>query len=149
VISTLRFAPVNVFPVAVKVTWVALAGTATLAGKLAVVALEPLRAIEVPLGAGPLKVIVPVDVPLFAIAGGERANPTGTGGCTVSVAGLSTPALEATMLTWLVLVTGWALTGKVTLVAFAGTVTLACTVAIAVLALWSVTAKPAGAGPLS
>lgn len=147
---TLRSASVSVLPVALKATWVALGGTGWVAGKSAVLGFEPNSATWVPPGAGPLRVIVPVEVWPALIGDGESVKALGDGGCTVSWAGgrLATPR-KATMLAWLLLVTGSVLTEKVALVEFAGTVTLAGTVAIEVLVLWSVTTKPAGAGPLS
>jgi len=132
---TLRSVSVNVLPIALKATWVLLAGTGIVAGKSAVLVFEPVSATWVPLGAGPLSVMVPTEFWPALIGDGKSVKALGVGGCTLSVCCLLIPSLEATMLAWLVLVTARVLTVKVALVEFVGTVTLAGTVAIDVLVL--------------
>jgi hypothetical protein len=146
---TLLSAPVNVLPVAVKLTWVALDWTDMLAGKVTAGLLVGLKVTEVPLGAGLFSVNVPVNVSPPPILWGENLKSLGTGDCTVSGATWFTPLREATMLTCLVLATGVAFTVNVALLEFAGTVTFRGTVAVESLALSSSTVKFAGAGPLS
>ncbi len=138
----------------VNVMLLAPAATVTLAGTVAAAVLSLIRETDAPpLGAGPLRVTVPVEgdppvtlVGLSAIAD-SVAEP---GGATLSEAILVTPAYIAEMVTAVELVTALVLTVNVALLAPAATVTLAGTVAAAVLPLERETATPPlGAGPLS
>jgi len=89
-----------------KVTSAASVGTVTPDGMLAALVFERVSVSEVPLGAGPLRVIVPFDVAPPAICCGEKAKLVGAGGCTVSVVVCWTPWLEAVMVTEVELLTG-------------------------------------------
>src|SRR6266481_1220698 len=138
----------------VNIALLAPAATVTLAGTVAaaVLGLERGRAAP-PLAAGPLRVTVPVEgdppvtlMGLSAIAD-SVAEP---GGATLSEAILVRPAYIAEMVTAVELVTALVLTVNVALVAPAETVTLAGTVAAAVLPLERETrTPPLGAGALS
>ena len=97
---------------------------------------------EVPLGAGPLRVIVPVDVAPPAICCGENAKPVGAGGCTVSEVVCWTPWLEAVMVTGVELLTGSVVTVNCAVVLPSGTLTLEGTLTIAGFALLGVTFTP-------
>ena len=134
--------------VTVKVALVAPAGTVTLNGTVAAVELHERETDPPPVGAGALKVTVPVDeAPPTTLVGlndtVERTGPGGGRGAGVSVR----PALEdtpsvAVMMTNVVAPTGLVFTGKVALFANAGTATLGGTVANPEL-LESVTTAPA------
>ena len=139
------------WPVAVKVTWVTLTGTAMLAVlRLAVSVLERLSENEVPLGAGPLKVIVPVEVSPPPIDVGLNKKPLGAGGCTVSVVVCETPPLDAVMVTPVEVATADGLvTVNVAVVLPAGTITFDGTPTMAGLALKVTLSPPAGAAPVS
>jgi len=137
----------------VNVALLAPAATVTLAGTVAAAVLSLERETAAPpLGAGPLRVTVPVDgdppvtlVGLSAIAE-SVAEP---GGVTVSEAVLVTPAYDAEIVTGVDAVTALVLTVNVALLAPAATVTLAGTVAVDVPLLDRETATPLlGAGPL-
>jgi hypothetical protein len=115
-----------------------------------VVVVERLSVIEVPLGAGPLRVIVAVAFALPPICAGEKVKPASVGGCTVRVAVCWTPWLETVMVTGAELLTGSVFTWNCAVVLPAGTFTLVGTVAMAALALLKATlSPPAGAGPVS
>jgi hypothetical protein len=112
--------------------------------------LERLSVTEVPLGAGPLRLIVPVELAPPPICCGEKAKPTGAGGCTVSVVVCWMPWLEAVMVTGVELLTGSVVIENCAVVLPAGTFTLDGTLTMFGLALLRVTlVPPAGAGPLS
>ena len=137
----------------VKFAVVAPARTVTLAGTVAtlVLLLESATTIP-PVGADPLKVTVPVeDVPPIGFAGlRPSAVSVGAGGVTVSEAVRVVPPSVAEMVTEVDAVTELVLTVKVAVVAPAGTVTLAGTVAMLVLLLESdTTVPPLGADALS
>jgi hypothetical protein len=137
----------------VNVALLAPAATVTLAGTVAAAALSLIRGTAAPpLGAGPLRVTVPVegDPPVtlagLSVIAESVAEP---GGVTVSEAVLVTPAYNAEMVTDVEVVTLLVLTANVALLAPAATATLAGTVAAAVLPLIRETAAPPlGAGPL-
>jgi hypothetical protein len=136
-------------PVTVKVTWVALTGTVILAGTLAVLVFERVSVNEVPLGAGPLRVIVPVEVSLAPIVVGLNVKLLGAGGCTVSVVVCETPLADAVMVTGVELVTADRLlaTANVAVVLPAGTITLDGTPTTPPgLALRATLSPPLGAG---
>jgi hypothetical protein len=146
---TLRFEPKKSWPVAEKVTWVALTGTETLAGTLAVVVFERASVTAVPLGAGPLSVIVPVEVLPPEIDVGLNEKPLSAGGCTVSVVEGAAPWLDAVIVPVVGLVTGSVLTANPTLVLPAGTNTLEGTLTMAGLELLRATlTPPVGAVPV-
>jgi hypothetical protein len=141
----------------VNVAVVAPAGTITLEGTLATVALL-LESMTVtpPAGAGLLRVTVPVEdcKPPTMLDGlnvrEERVGGGGGAGVTVREADLVAPPYAAEMLTVVDAATALVVTVKVALVAPAANVTLDGTLATAVLLLESATcAPPAGAGPLS
>ena len=99
-----------------------------------------------PLGAGALRVTVPIESsPPFTLVGfsvTEERLPAGGGGVTVSVAVRVTPLYVPETGTLLVAVTETVVTVNVAVVAPAATVTLAGTVATAVLPLLNVTTAP-------
>jgi hypothetical protein len=140
----------------VNVALFAPAVTVTLAGTRAtVVLLLESTTCAPPVGAGPLRVTVPVEeFPPTKLAG-FSVNDVGAGagggtGLTVSVADFLTPLLAAEMVTEVDALTTLVLTVNVALLAPAATVTLAGVRAALVLLLESVTwTPPAGAGPLS
>ena len=134
-----------------KVALVAPAGTVTLEGTVAadVLLLESATGAP-PAGAGPFSVTLPVEdsrppVTLVGISVSEER----IGGSTVSEAVRLTPPSEAEIVTGVDAGTGLVLTGKVALVAPAGTVTLAGSVAAASLLERERTAPSLGAGPFS
>ena len=139
--------------VTVKVVLVAPAATVTLAGTVAVAALLESVTTAPPAGAAALKVAVPVEkLPPTTLVGFSasvlRLAGGGTG-VTVSVAVRDTPPNEPVMIAEVEVITEVVATVKVVLVAPAATVTLAGTLAAAVLLLVSVTtAPPAGAAAL-
>src|SRR5271166_2260157 len=136
--------------VTLKVAVVALAATVTLAGTCAAAVL-PLDRVTIapPAGAEPFKVTVPVDVPPPKTDAGLTLTDASTAAVTVKLAFWATPYAPE-MVSDVVVPTGLVVTLKVAVVAFAATVTVACTCAAAVLLLDRVTtAPPAGAGPLS
>jgi len=116
---TLRFVvPVNDRPVAAKVIEVASSATDTLPGKVAAELLVGLKLTEVPDGAGPFSVILPVVVAPPLISGVSKVKLASAGGSTLSGADLLIPALLATMFGTLWEATSSAVTWKVVLVAF-------------------------------
>jgi hypothetical protein len=135
----------------VKVAVVAFAATVTLEGTVAAAVLLLLNATTAPLvGAGPLNVTVPVEGAPPATAVGFRLTPLGTGGVTPKLAVCVVLLYVAEMVADVLLATGLVLTVKVAVVAFGATVTLAGTVATAVLLLASATTTPpAAAEPFS
>jgi len=135
-----------------NVALLAPAAIVTLAGTLAATLLLESSTCAPPVSAGPLRVTVPVEgdppVTLMGLSAIEEsvAEP---GGVTVSEAVLVTPPEDPVMVTGAEAVTVLVLTVKVELLAPAATVTLAGTVAAAVLSLERETAAPPlGAGPL-
>ena len=133
-----------------NVAVVALAATVTLAGTCAtVVLLLDKFTVEPLLGAGPVKVTVPVEDEPPPTLAGFRVTEVSAGGFTVSVAVLFVLLKLPVIVTVAVLATGLVLTVNVVVVAPAATVTLAGTCAAAVLLLDNVTtAPPVGAAPL-
>src|SRR5712691_11787021 len=116
-----------------KVALMAPAGTVTLAETVAAAVLLLERVTRAPpLGAGPFSVTVPLgeDVPPVTLAE-LRVNKEGIGGITVSEAVWVTPLKDAEMVTRVDVATGLVVTGKVALMAPAGTDTLPGTVAAA------------------
>ena len=136
--------------VTVKVAVVALAATVTLAGTCATVVLLLDRVTAAPpVGAGPVKVTVPVEDEPPPTLAGFRVTEESAEGFTVSVAVLFVLFKLPVMVTVAVLATGLVLTVNVAVVAPAATVTLAGTCAAAVLLLDNVTtAPPVGAALL-
>src|SRR3989442_12806020 len=128
---------------------VAPAGTVTLPGTVAaaVLALDSVTCAP-PVGAGPSSVAVPVELlPPVTVVGFTPSEERRTARFTMRVAVRGTPLYTAEMVTGVDAVTALVVTVNVALVAPAGTVTLAGTVA-AELLLDSVTcAPPAAAGP--
>ena len=140
----------------VNIALVAPAAIVTLAGTLAaaVLLLDSVTCAP-PDGAGPLKVTVPVEeFPPVTLAGlivkEVRVGRGGGAGVTVSEADRVAPPKAPEILTVVDAATVLVLTVNIALVAPAATVTLAGTLAAAVLLLDRVTcAPPVGAGPLS
>lgn len=135
--------------VTVKVAVVAPAATVTVAGGVATPEFEEDRATESPpTGAGPLMVSVPVedDPPVTVV--GFSVSETSAGGLTVSVADDAVPPFtEALMLLVAVALCPNEVTMKVVVVAPAGIVAVAGTVATLVVPESRVIARPAaGAG---
>src|SRR5947209_5191624 len=131
---------------------VAPAGTVTLAGTVAaaVLSLDSVTCAP-PAGAGPSSVAVPVELlPPVTVVGFTPSEERRTARFTMRVDRRGTPQEEAVMVAEVDAATALVVTVNGALVAPAGTVTLAGTVAAAVLSLDSVTcAPPAGAGPSS
>jgi len=144
---------VTLLVLTVNVALLAPETTVTLAGTVAAAVLLLEREMAAPpLGAGPLRVTVPIEGdPPVTLAGLSAivesvAEPVGV---TVSEAVLVAPAYDAEIVTGVDAVTALVLTVNVALLAPAATITLAGTVAAAVLSLERETAAPPlGAGPL-
>ena len=103
-----------------------------------------------PPGAGPLSVTVPVEGLPPTTLDGFRERDASEGGFTVRVAVLVTTPYKAEIVTAVEPDTGVVVTGNVTLLAPAATVTLAGTLAADELSLLrETTAPPRGAAPLS
>ena len=136
-----------------KVALVAPAGTVTLDGTLAAPLLLESVACAPPAGAAPLSVTVPVEdcVPPTTLVGFSVSEETvgSAGGITVSVAVCVTPPKDTVMVTVVDVLTALVLTGKVALVAPAGTVTLDGTLAAPLLLESVPCTPPAGAAALS
>lgn len=133
-----------------NVAVVAPARTVTVAGTATAIVLE-LESVTTspPVGAAPVKVIVPVDGDPPVREAGARARLPRDGATRVSVAVFVRPPTTALIVTEVVLATGWVATVNVAVVAPAGTVTLEGKVADAVFELESVTVRPpVGAGPV-
>ena len=141
---------VTILVVTVKVAVVVPAATVTLAGTVATeVRLLERVTTAPPVGAGPESVTVPVDGagPLTVV--GFRVKALSVGAVTVNVAVWAVPRVPV-IVTEVFEATALVVTVKVAVVAFAATVTLAGTLAAAVLLLDSVTiAPPLGAGPFN
>ena len=138
----------------VKVALVAPAATVTLAGTVAAALLLESVTPNPPAGAADVNVTVPcTDVPPVTLVGlTETADSEagGGGGVTVSVAVLAAPPYAPVIVTAVEALTALVVMVNVALVAPAATVTLAGTVATAVLLLDSVTtAPPVGAALVS
>jgi hypothetical protein len=136
--------------VTVKVADIAPAGTVTLAGTVAMLVFALIRVTTMPpAGAGPLSVTVPVEVPPPLTVLGLRVSWPIPGGRTDRVAVLLDPLQRTRIVTEVVAVTGDVVTVNVAEVWPAASVTLAGTVAAAVLLLvGEQTVPPAGAGPV-
>ena len=134
-----------------NVALVAPAATVTLAGTVAADVLLLVRVTAAPpAGAAPLNVTVPVEEAPPVTLDGLNERPEGIGALTVKVADLVVPLNSPEMLDVVLAATGVVVTVNVPLVAPAATVTLAGTVAAAVLLLPSVTtAPPVGAALLN
>jgi hypothetical protein len=143
------FADVTVLVVTVKVAVVLPGATVTVPGTVATdVRLLESATTTPPVGAAPESVTVPVDGagPLTVV--GFRLSALTVGTLTVKFAVRAAPYV-AEMVAVAVVATGLLVTVNVADVAFAGIVTLAGTLAAAVLLLDRVTTAPlAGAGPL-
>jgi len=133
----------------VNVPVVAPPATVTLAGTVAAAVLLLLSVTTVPpVGAGPFSVTVPVDGVPPVTDVGFKLTELEAGALTVSPAVCVVLLYVAEMVTDVLLATGLVLTVNVPVVAPPATVTLAGTVAAAVLPLLSVTTAPLlGAGP--
>jgi len=147
---------VTTLVLAVNVALVAPAATVTLAGTRATVVLLLESTIcAPPVGAGPLKVTVPVEEFPPTTLAGLTVNDVGVGagggtGLTVSDAVLLTPPRVAEIVTVVDALTTLVLTANAALVAPAAIVTLAGVRATTVLLLESaICAPPVGAGPLN
>ena len=139
--------------VTVKLALLAPASTVTLAGTVAAVELSESDTTAPPVGAALVRVNVPCDVAppvtLVGFSASVLRLAGGDTGVTVSVAVRDTPPNEPVMIAEVEVITEVVATVKVVLVAPAATVTLAGTLAAAVLLLVSVTtAPPAGAAAL-
>jgi hypothetical protein len=145
-------AAVTVLVVTVNVALVAPAATVTLAGTVATAVLLLVSVTTVPpAGAAALKVTVPVEElpPVTLVGLSVSVQGVTAVGFTVKEADFVVPLLEAVIVTAAHDVTDWVATVNVALVAPAATVTLAGTVATAVLLLVSVTTvPPVGAAPV-
>ena len=127
------------------------AGTITVAGTVAAAVL-PLESATTmpPVGAGPLRVTVPVEGAPPDTLVGLGLKEESEGAVTERTVVVVTPSWVAEIVTFVDADTGFVETANVALVAPAGTVTLAGTVAAAVLLLACVTTTPpVGAVPLS
>jgi len=135
----------------VKVAVVAPAATVTPVGTVAAAVLLLVSVtVAPPVGAAPLSVTVPVDEVPPVTEVGLRLTELGTRAVTVSVVVFVAPLEAAEMVTDVLLATGLVLTVKVAVVAPGATVTLAGSVAAAVLLLVNVTAiPPVGAAAFS
>jgi hypothetical protein len=132
----------TVFGVAAKVTDVAPAGTVTLVGTVsAVVLLLETETTIPPAGAGALIVTVPVTIAPTRPDVGLTDTAETAGGVTVTAAVFALPDTVAVIVAVVVMPTGFDITVAVTDVAPAGTVTVAGTLAAALL-LDRVTATP-------
>jgi len=133
----------------VKVVVVAPAGTVTVDGTVAAEELDESVTGKPPVGAGPLMVTVPVDVAGARTVVGFSVRPVKDGGVTVRVAVGETPLAVAVIVTGVVDATIAEVTVNVAVVAPAGTVAVAGTVAAEVLLDESATVRPpVGAGLL-
>jgi hypothetical protein len=137
--------------VTVNVTLLASAATATLAGAIATrSSLLESAMIAPPVGAGPLRVTVPIEEAPPETLVGLRLTDDNVGGVMVRTALRITPRYVAAIVARLRADTEFVATVNVAVVAPAATVTAAGTVALAVLSLESATAAPpAGAAALS
>jgi hypothetical protein len=122
--------------------------TVTLDGRLVTALLSCRLTTTPPLGAGPVRVTVPVEVTPPTMAVGFNATDDKAGGLTVNVAD-ALALYVAVMLAVVVVETAREVTVNVAVDALPGTVTLAETVAALVLLLESRTTAPlSGAGPV-
>lgn len=134
--------------VSVKFADAAPASTVTLAGVVAAELLSDKVTTIPPVGAGPVKVTVPVeDVPPVTLAGFIDTVEI-AGALTVSAAVLLTPLNEAVIVAVVVAATAVVFTVKFAVEAPAATVTLAGTVAEPLLLERVTTVPPAGANPV-
>jgi hypothetical protein len=131
--------------VAVKVAVVALAATVTLTGTVAPVVLPSVTVRPVD-GAGPVKVTVPVDEFPPTTEVGFMLTAESAGGLMVSTACALLLPRVAVMVAGVEVLTATVVIGKVALLAFAATVTLAPTLALLLL-LPRETEVAVGAGP--
>ena len=132
-----------------NVALVAPLGTVTVAGTTALELPEMRFTMIPPLGAGPLRVNVPVDEvpPMTEVGATER--PAGTGGVIVSVALAVTPPSVAEIVAFVVKDTAEVLMLKVAVVCPANTVTCAGGTALRLLEPKTTTIPPLGAGPFN
>src|SRR5208282_966474 len=133
--------------VAWKVMLLVLASTVTLAGTVTALLLLPSETKTPPVGAGPVRVTVPVDGLPPTTDVGFTLTAESAGGFTVSVATAFALLYEAVIVTGVELATASVVIGKVALVALAATFTPAPTVAALLLLCSETVMPPAGAGP--
>jgi len=133
--------------VAWKVMLLVLASTVTFAGTVTAALLLCSETRMPPVGAGPVRVTVPVDGLPPTTDVGFTLTAESAGGLTVSVAVALTPPYDAVIVAGVELATATVVTGKVALVALAATLTLAPTVAAVLLLCSETEMPPAGAGP--
>ncbi len=124
------------------------AGTVTEAGGIAAEPLEVRGTTRPPLGAGDVRVSVPVEVAPPTTVVGERVNPASDGGLTVSRAVAVNVPCVTVIVAAFVDATGTVPTVNVAVVAPAGTVTDAGTVAQELLEESPTVVPPVGAGRL-
>ena len=132
--------------VVVNVTLLAPAFTVTLAGTDALVLLELKLITAPPLGAGPARVTVPVELTPPLTAAGLNVREASAGGLMVRLADAVLPASLAVMMTVVCATTAEVVAVNVALVMPAETVPLAGTDAAALLLDRVSTTPPAGAG---
>ena len=139
---------VTVVVLIVNVAEVAPAATVTLAGKVALDELDERATTTPPVGAGPLRVTVPVEDDPPATEVGDKLSDVTAAGFTVSVALTETPVSVPVIFAATVAVTGEVVTVNVVEVDPAGTVTVAGTTALLLLEARLTTKPPVGAGPV-
>jgi hypothetical protein len=132
--------------VIVKDALLALAGTVTVAGVCAAALLSERLTTKPLLGAGPVKVTVPLEEVPPTTPVGFTLTVESPGGVMVKDAVRVTPLLEAETVTVVELETGTVVTAKVAVLALAATVTLAGAVAAALLSERVTKIPPLGAG---
>ena len=128
-----------------NVALLAFAGTVTLAGICAAELLSERLTVTPPVGAGPVRVTVPVEELPPTTVVGFRVRPESAGGVTVSEAVRVVPLYVADIVTVVELEVGALVTEKLAVLAFAATVTLAGVAVTELLSERFTTIPPAGA----